>query len=185
MGSHMLTQYGNKGAKSKINGNLGIDPNTPADARKQLLVNYFMNNEKDPKTKDGKADVKKSVNQQENKLEAKADAKAEGGGAAAAPGGGAGAPDVAAGGGCAMDPTQGANLIGGGPADMSSISAILQQLVSTLQALAAALGSSGVAGASGGGPTQKAPVTQTPAVIQGGGATAAPATAHAAAGHGH
>ncbi len=181
MGSHMLTQYGNKGAKSKINGNLGIDPNTPADARKQLLVNYFMNNEKDPKTKDAKADVKKAVDKQENKLEAKADAKAEGGGA---PGGGAGAPEVAAGGGCAMDPTQGAKLIGGGPADMSSIAAMLQQLVTTLQALAAALGSSGVAGVSGSGPLQKPPVTQAPAVIQGGGANAT-APAPAMAGHAH
>lgn len=196
MGSHMLTQFGNKGAKSKINGNLGIDPNLPADQRKQLLVNYFMNNEKDPKTKDGKADVKKSVNQQEAKLESKADAaKADGGGAAAAPvpGGGAGMPDMAMGGGCAMDPAGGAKLIGGGPADMGSIAAILQRLVTTLQALAAALGSGAVAGLAGGGPAQKAPVTQTPPpkVTQGGGATAtpataAPATAHAdAAGHAH
>lgn len=192
MGSHMLTQYGNKGAKSKINGNLGIDPNMPADARKQLLVNYFLNNEKDPKTKDGKADVKKAVNQQGNKLEAKADAKADGGGAAAAPGGGAGAPDMAMGGGCAMDPTQGAKLIGGGPADMGSIAAVLQQLVTALQALAAALGSGSVAGVSGSGPMQKPPVTQTPPpVTQGGGATAtagataAPATAHAAGAHPH
>ena len=177
MGSHMLTQYGNKGAKSKINGNLGIDPNTPAEQRKQLLVQYFMNNEKDPKTKDGKSAVKKSVDKAEAKLDSKGDAGAGGGGAV---GGGAGAPELKAGGGCSMDPTQGASLLGGGPAD---VSAILQQLVTLLNQLVQALGGQ-VAGVSGSGPTQKAPSTPPP-VTQGGGASAAPATAHAAEGHGH
>ncbi len=174
MGSHMLTQYGNKGAKSKINGSLGLDPNLPAEQRKQQLVQYFMNNPKDPKKGEtakgadggGKADAQKAVDQT----------------APPVPGGGAGAPAVEAGGGCAMDPSQGASLIGGGGPDLGSIAAILQQLVTTLNQLIQALSTSGVAGASGGGPAQKAPVTQ------GGGpaTTAAPATAvPAAAGHAH
>jgi hypothetical protein len=54
MGSHMLTQYGNKGAKSKINKNLGLDPNMPTEQRKQALVQYFLNNKKDPKQGQGK-----------------------------------------------------------------------------------------------------------------------------------
>lgn len=79
-----------------------------------------------------------------------------GGGAGAADvpaGGGAGAPDVPAGGGCAHDPVAGAELIGGGPADMGSIVSVLQQLIQVLNQLVAALGAmqAGVAGASGGG----------------------------------
>lgn len=174
MGSHMLTQYGNKGAESKINKNLGLDPNLPADTRKQLLVQYFMNNEKDPKG-DEKA---KGVDGGGKVAQAAGGEKAEAKKAVDqyAPGGGAGAPPSEAGGGCAMDPTQGAKLIGGGP-DMGSIAAILQQLVTTLQSLIQSLGT-GVAGASGGGPMQKPPVTQLPPVTQGGGA-------HAMAGHAH
>ncbi len=181
MGSHMLTQYGNKGAESKINKNLGLDPNMNIEQRKQLLVQYFMNNPKDPKSKEDKAEVKKAVNQQENKLEAKADG---GGATAGAVGGGAGAPDMKAGGGCAMDPTQGAGLIGGGPADMGSITAVLQQLVATLNQLIQSLGGQ-VAGASGGGPAQKGPAQMppvpTPTMTQGGGAIAKAAPAKASA----
>ena len=112
-------------------------------------------------------------------------------------GGGAGAPDFAAGGGCAHDPVQGANLIGGGPVDLGSIAAILAQLVEALTALVQALGAmSGVAGASGGGGVVQQGGTPgqapapAPAPTQGGGATTqqqpTPAAATtAAAGHDH
>ncbi len=177
MGSHMLTQYGNKGAESKINKNLGLDPNTPADARKAQLVNYFLNNEKDPKNAGDENKVKQAANKTQSKYEAKADT------AGTPPGGGAGAPDVAAGGGCSHDPNQGASLIGGGPVDTGSIAAILQQLVTILNQLAQAISSMGlVAGAAGGGAA--APAKQ---VAQGGGVAPAPAaaTAHAGTGHPH
>jgi hypothetical protein len=159
MGSHMLTQYGNKGAKSKINKSLGIDPNTPADQRKAMLVNYFLNNEKDPKKGDKpKGDLNAPQPGQTTQQTSAPDAAGSGGSDVAA-GGGAGAPDVAAGGGCAHDPTQGAKLIGGGP-DMGSIGAILQQLLASLNALIQALGS-GVGGVAGGGATQQTPPNTT------------------------
>lgn len=171
MGSHMLTQFGNKGAESKINKNLGLDPNLPADQRKGVLVNYFLNNEKDPKKgQEPKGDLKpgkvpNSSAPTTPKQAGGGDSDVAGGGGAGAPdvapGGGAGAPDVAAGGGCAHDPTQGAKLIGGGPADMGSIGAILQELVKALNALVQSLGSTGVAGAAGGGPGKPEQVGQT------------------------
>lgn len=152
MGSHMLTQFGNKGAESKINKNLGLDPNLPADQRKAILVNYFLNNAKDPKKGDTpKGDLSPGQVGQRPSAPTQASAPAP----AHSPGGGAGAPDVAAGGGCAHDPTQGASLVGGGPEGMGSITAVLQQLISAINALVQSLGATGVAGANGGGPTKQ------------------------------
>jgi hypothetical protein len=104
-----------------------------------------------------------------NKFKASIKQHTEGGGGhdghgAEVPGGGAGAPDVAVGGGCSMDPAQGIGALGGGPAS-GSIESILQQLVQTLTALVAAISSSGVAGASGGGAVvQQQPAPATPTV---------------------
>jgi hypothetical protein len=153
MGSHMLTQYGNKGAKSKINQNLGLDPNMPIEQRKQTLVQYFLNNKKDPKKGEGKDEGKEAV---------AAAAKTDGGGKteqkAAEPIGSTSEQPAMA--GCPMmDSKQGTDLLGGGP-EMGSIAAILEQLKKSIEALVAALSASGVAGVQGGGPEGKKDAVQ-------------------------
>jgi hypothetical protein len=164
MGSHMLTQYGNKGAKSKINKNLGLDPNMPTEQRKQALVQYFLNNPKDPKQGHGKDEGKAAVEA------AKKTAAAEGGGGNVEAlkseltkgldnlnASGAQTDPMA---GCPMmNAKQGPDLLGGGP-DMGSIGAILQQLQAAIQALVTALSASGVAGLSGGGPVAQKDAVQ-------------------------
>ncbi|MCW2924502.1 MAG: hypothetical protein JWM98_1906 [Thermoleophilia bacterium] len=171
MGSHMLTQYGNKGAESKINKNLGLDPNLDANTRKAQLVNYFLNNPKDPKKGD---EPKKGIDATAQLGGPTAPQKIEQvepptkGGGDIAPPSSSGCPmmDAMAGAGSVGGVNGGGAVPGGGP-DTGSIQAVLTQLIATLNQLVQSIS----ANANGGGPLMK-PVTQTtfqtPPVVQAG-----------------
>jgi len=268
MGSHLLTQFGNEGAESKITGNLGLKAGMDVEQRKGKLVEFFMNNEDDPH--DGKKAKRgpyrytpmQSPGQYPGQVggeygypgqkggypgqvggeygypgqkrgypgqvggeygypgqrPTQAGGHAHGGGGEGevggasggggkmppskySVGGGGGAPNVALGGGCNMDHSTGAGLVGGaagggagsgatpmvgavvpapgavagaagggaapgaaapaagavpgqpvvGGGDIGSLAAVLQQLVTVLNQVVAALSASGVAGVQGGG----------------------------------
>lgn len=183
MGSHMLTQFGNNGAASKIDKNLGLDKNMTVEQRKQSLVNYFLNNPKDPKkgeeAKGGGAE-KKAVDQSPPPATTEAPGEVAGAGG----GCGGGMPGQTGVGGAEGGKDSVGQLSGGGPLDTGSIAAVLAQLVDSLNKLIQALNTSGVGGVSGGGAPGKIPAQTTPA-IPAAPTTPAPAAAHATTAHAH